>query len=125
MLSITGVIINKNKVATEAPPIRLSLLDKSGVPLASLIAQPLNARVPPGGRRYFAVSFPNPPANSAKLETAFDLTAAGRAHGAPKPAAPKAAEPSHAAAEGHAPEAVEAQSLPSDSPDALKSHDKH
>jgi predicted Zn finger-like uncharacterized protein len=125
VLSITGVIRNKNKVATEAPPIRLSLLDKSGAPLASLLAQPLNARVPPGGRRYFAVSFPDPPASSAKLETAFDLTAKPAGHAPAGHAAPDHAEAAHAPAEGHAPEAVEAKPLPADSPDALTPHEQH
>ena len=127
-LSITGVIRNKNKVSTETPPIRLSLLDKEGVTLAALVAEPLNAKVPPGARRYFAVSFPDPPANAAKLETAFDLTATPTVHGAEPGHAAKpahAAEAGHAAEAAHAPEAVEAKPLPADSPDALTPHEQH
>ena len=126
VLSITGVIRSKNKVSTEAPPIRLSLLGKDGETLASLVAQPLNAQVPPGGRRYFAVSFPDPPANAARLESAFDLTAKGeRSEAAGHAPAHAAAPAAHAPAEGHAPEAVEAKPLPADSPDALAPHEQH
>ena len=111
VLSITGVIHNKTDAATQAPRIRISLLDKDGAPVAGLLAQPLNARVPPGARRYFAVSLPDPPSSARELEVAFDLTE--------KPPV------AHPAASGHAPEAVEAKPLPAHSQDAIAPHESH
>ena len=111
VLSITGVIHNRNATATEAPPIRISLLNEEGVPVAGLLAQPLNARVPPGARRYFAVSLPDPPATARELEIAFDLTEK-------VPAAV-------AATSDAAPEAVDAKPLPATSPDAIAPHESH
>lgn len=114
VLSVTGAIRNVNKVSTEAPPIRISLLGRDGKPLASLLAQPLNAKVPPGATRYFAVSLPDPPAGAQELEIAF------------APAGKEAPAANHAAAaEARAPAAVEARPLPADSPDALKTHEQH
>ena len=111
VLSITGVIHNKNETVSEAPPIRISLLDEEGVPVAGLLAQPLNAGIPPGARRYFAVSLPDPPATARELEIAFDLTAKA-------PAA-------HATPSDPAPEAVDAKPLPANSPDAIAPHESH
>lgn len=115
VLSITGEILNRYKTATQAPPIRISLIDRQGAVVAGLLAEPLNAKVPPGARRYFAVSMPDPPAGAHELEIAFDLTAKPTVHSAP----------SHAAPAHGAPAAVEAQSLPASSPDALTPHAPH
>lgn len=112
--SVTGSIRNVNKTATEAPPMRFSLLDKSGKPLASLLAQPLNARIPPGATRYFAVSLPDPPAGAHLLDVAFEPSAKGAAAPVETHAAP-----------AQAPAPVEAAPLPADSPDALKKHEQH
>ncbi len=111
VLSITGVIYNKNETTTEAPPIRISLLNEEGVPVAVLLAQPLNAGVPAGARRYFAVSLPDPPTNARELEIAFDLTQK-------VPAA-------HAPTSDHAPDAIDAKPLPANSPDAIAQHESH
>lgn len=111
VLSITGVIRNRYKTAAEAPPIRISLLDKKGEAVAGLVAAPLNAKVPPNARRYFAVSLPDPPAGAHELEIAFDLTA--------KPAA------GHGGSEAHGPMAEDAKPLAAGSPDALAPHDSH
>jgi len=111
--SVTGSIHNVNKEATEVPPMRFSLLDKAGKPVASLLAQPLNARIPPGATRYFAVSLPDPPAGADVLDIAFEPAAKGHA------------TPVETQAEPAAPAAVEAQPLPADSPHALKKHEQH
>ena len=111
-LSVTGAIRNTRHEAAEAPPIRISLLDRDGKVVAGVIADPQNGKVPPGGVRYFAVSLPNPPAGAHELEIGFDLTAK---HAAPAPVAPAPAA---------APPA-EAQPLPAGSPDALEKHDPH
>ncbi|MEW5685359.1 MAG: MJ0042-type zinc finger domain-containing protein [Pseudomonadota bacterium] len=125
VLAVTGAVRSVVKEPTDAPPIRISLLDKDGKPLASLLAEPLNGRVPPGAKRYFAVSLNDPPAGAHDLEVAFDPAArhAAPAAKAGHGEAPAAAE-GHAPA-GHAPAPVEAQPLPADSPDALKSHEQH
>jgi len=117
--SVTGSIRNVNKTPTEAPPMRFSLLDKAGKPVAALLAQPLNAKIPPGATRYFAVSLPDPPAGAHDLEIVFEPGA--KAHA---PAAAGHAAPATHAAPG-APAPVEAQPLPADSPDALKKHEQH
>ncbi|PZQ52930.1 MAG: hypothetical protein DI570_24465 [Phenylobacterium zucineum] len=125
VLAVTGAVRSVVKEPAEAPPIRISLLDKNGKPLASLVAEPLNGRVPPGAKRYFAVSLNDPPAGAHELEVAFAPEArratpgAGAGHGE----APAGAEGHEPAA--HAPPPVEAKPLPADSPDALKSHEQH
>lgn len=138
-LSITGAIRNVKDEAREAPALRISLLDEKGEAVAGLIAQPLNAKVPPGGRRYFAVSLAEPPRNAHKLEIAFEggdhavEAPAGKGghaapghgesgHGEPAHGAPAHGE-AHPPAAGHAPEPIEAKPLPPDSPDALHPHD--
>ena len=113
--SVTGSIRNVNKTPTEAPPMRFSLLDKEGKPLAALLAQPLNAKIPPGATRYFAVSLPDPPAGAHALDIVFEPGAK-----AETPKAEAHAAPAHAA-----PAPVEAEPLPADSPDALKTHEQH
>ncbi len=115
VLSVTGKIHNVRKASIEAPPIRLHLLDKAGKPVAGLLVQPLNAKVPPGATRYFAVSFPDPPVGATQLDVAFEPAAEGAAH---------VAEAGHAAPASPAgPEPVEAKALSPDSPDALTQHE--
>lgn len=122
VLAVTGAIRSVRDEPTDAPPIRISLLDKDGKALASLVAEPLNGRVPPGAKRYFAVSLPDPPAGAHELEVAFDPTAKTTAPVVKAAVAPPSGEP-HAPASASEP--VEAQPLPADSPDALKSHEQH
>jgi predicted Zn finger-like uncharacterized protein len=108
--SVTGAVRNVRDEPVAAPPIRLSLLDKSGKEVATLVADALNARVPPGAVRYFAITMPDPPAGAEELEVRFEPAAkaeAAEAHATP------AAEP------------AEAQPLPADSPDALHAPEKH
>ena len=112
VLAVTGAIRSTADEPAMEPPIRISLLDKSGKALTSLVAEPLNAKVPPGAKRYFAVNLPDPPAGAHELEIAFDPGAGrsapkGETHSAPvEHAAPAAAAP------------AEAQPLPAGSPDA-------
>jgi predicted Zn finger-like uncharacterized protein len=103
--SVTGAVRNVRDEPVAAPPIRLTLIDKSGKEVATLVADALNARVPPGAVRYFAITMPDPPAGAAELEVRFELPA-------------KTAEAAPAA-EAHTVSAEEAQPLPADSPDAL------
>lgn len=122
VLSVTGSIRNINKSPTEAPPIRISLLDRNGKSVGGMVAQPLNAKIPPGATRYFALTLPDPPAGVRELDIAFEPPAKGEA--AAK-AHVEAAPAAHSEVAAPAPAPVEAQPLPADSPDALKKHDQH
>jgi hypothetical protein len=113
---VTGAVRNVRDEPVAAPPIRLTLLDRSGKEVATLVADALNARVPPGAVRYFAITLPDPPAGAQELEVRFELPAKADGHAA----APAEA---HDAPAGPAP--VEAQPLPADSPDALHAPESH
>lgn len=123
VLSVTGSIRNVRKASIEAPPIRINLVDKDGKPVAGVLAQPLNAKLPPGATRYFAVTLADPPAGSFALDISFEPAAkGGKAH--VEPAAAHAEPGAHAPAPPTA-APIEAQPLPADSPDALTKHEQH
>lgn len=114
-LMVKGVVHNIRREALVAPPITIRLLDADEVLIGGVAARTLNATVPPGGRRYFAITIPGPPAGIATVEIAFDtVTKRAAAHG------PVQSTP-HAEA-AVAPAAMEAQPLPAGSPDALAPH---
>lgn len=118
VLSVTGAIRNVRKRSIEAPPIHINLVDKAGKPVAGVLAQPLNAKVPPGATRYFAVTLADPPAGAHALDIAFEEPAkGGTAH-----AEPAHAEPAPADSAPTAVAPVEAQPLPR-FPDALTKHE--
>jgi len=119
VLSVTGAIRNVRKVPVEAPPIRINLVDKDGKPVSGVLAQPLNAKVPPGATRYFAVALQDPPSGSHALDITFEAPAKGEAAHAPAAAA------AHGEAAPHGPAPVEAKPLSADSPDALTPHEQH
>jgi hypothetical protein len=115
VLSVTGQIRNIRDAAAVSPELKVTLLDKSGKPLASKLARPIDPNVPAHALRYFAVTVVDPPAGMRDLEVTFGaapkagvkLPIAVRA-----PLAPLAAPP-----------AVEdAKPLPPGSPDALTPH---
>lgn len=106
VLSVTGTIRNLRTTAIAAPPIRISLLDKAGKPLSAKIARPIEADIPGGAKRYFAVIIADPPAGAADLDVTFDTAA---------PAVPPAAAPA-------GPAATEAEPLPAGTPHALPDH---
>lgn len=86
VLSITGAIRNTRAETVTAPSLRVSLLDRDGKPVAAKIARPLNAQIPPGAKRYFAIAIPDPPAGSATLDIVFEAPTthtAKAAHAAP------------------------------------------
>ncbi|ACG77045.1 conserved hypothetical protein [Phenylobacterium zucineum HLK1] len=101
VLSVTGAIRNTRSETVTAPALKVSLLDRAGKPVAARIARPLNADIPPGAKRYFAIAIPDPPAGSATLDIAFEAEGAA--------AAPSAAQPVEAVL---GPEPIEAQPLP-------------
>ena len=118
VMAVTGAIRNTTKKAVEAPGVRVSLVDKAKAELVAYELTVTNARVPPGGLRYFAWNLPDPPAGVEKLEIAFNT---GAGHAEVGRAEAGHAEPAHA--EAAAPAPVEAQPLPANSPDALPHHD--
>lgn len=125
-LSVSGMIRNIEGRAIVTPPLRISLLNKEGKPLATKIARAADPRIPPGETRHFALVMLDPPATASDLEIAFDPDAP--AHGKATAPAPKAAhaEPTlRGPAEPHAPptpEPVEAKPLQMDTPYTLDDH---
>jgi predicted Zn finger-like uncharacterized protein len=110
VLSVTGAVRNVTQATVEAPPIRFSLLDQAGEPVAAKIARPIEAGVPPGATRYFAVALQDPPSTAVSIDVAFDAGA-------------RAATTSAAAAVStEGPAQIEAQALPADAPGALPEH---
>jgi predicted Zn finger-like uncharacterized protein len=110
-LSVSGVVRNVEGKAITAPPLRVSLMNRLGKPVAATVARPLNAKIPAGGARHFTITLVDPPSGSHDLEVAFDVGAG---------ALPKSAPATHAAETAPAP--IEAEPLPADAPDALPDH---
>jgi predicted Zn finger-like uncharacterized protein len=116
-LSVSGVLRNVKDKAIEAPPLRVSLLNKAGKSVATKIAQPGDAIVPAGETRHFTIAILDPPLTASQLEVAFAPEAAhkpahrtAREKAAAAPALRNHAEaPAHGAeahgSEAHAPEA--------------------
>lgn len=127
-LSVSGMFRNVKDKAITAPPLRISLLNKAGKAVATKIAQPADAVVPPGETRHFAIAILDPPTTATQLEVAFAPEAAkkGAAHAtAHAPVGPTVEAPVLRDDQGPAPAApapVEAQPLPSSSPYALEPH---
>lgn len=124
-LSVSGMIRNIENEPVVTPPLRISLLDSQGKALATKIARPADARIPPGETRHFAIAMLDPPAAAKELEVAFaprEPVSVNVKQGDPTPKASPALRPAPAPAPA-APPAVEAQPLPPGSPDALPAHD--
>jgi predicted Zn finger-like uncharacterized protein len=97
--SVTGQLRNLRAAETDAPPLKISLTDRFGKPVATKIARPIDAAVPPHAVRHFAITIVDPPASAHDLEVTFDLADKGRPAapaagaapaGAPAPAIPAA-----------------------------------
>jgi predicted Zn finger-like uncharacterized protein len=86
VLAVSGALRNVRDRAVVAPPLRISLLDSSGKPVAVKIADPDGAQIPPGEARHFLVDVVDPPASAANVDITFVLGAAKK----PKPVAPPA-----------------------------------
>ena len=146
-LTITGALRNIRGKPVVAPPLRISLLAPGGRVVATQIADPDGARIPPGAARHFSVDILDPPVSATNVEIAFVLDrkppAAGRPAPAPLPApapaqahistAAGAPTPAAAALRGAAPPpgvavpagVEEAKPLPKTSPYALPSAAGH
>jgi predicted Zn finger-like uncharacterized protein len=120
-LSVSGMIRNIENQPIVTPPLRISLLDEKGKSVATKIARPADARIPPGETRHFAIALLDPPADAKEIEVAFaphEPVSAKVDQDDPSPARAPAPELRPTAA-AH----VEAQPLPPGSPDALVTHD--
>jgi predicted Zn finger-like uncharacterized protein len=91
VLAVSGALRNVRDRAVVAPPLRISILDASGHPVAVKIADPGGAQIPPGEARHFLVDVVDPPASAADVDITFVLNAPKRPHPtAAVPAAPTA-----------------------------------
>lgn len=113
VLAVTGQIRNLRDAAAVAAPLRVSLLDRMGKPVATKIARPIDAAVPGRAVRHFAISIVDPPASVHDLEVTFEPAAPSGAPAGAKGATPR---PVPAVA---GPQPAEARPLPPGSPDAL------
>jgi predicted Zn finger-like uncharacterized protein len=112
VLAVTGQIRNTRDAVAVVPSLRVSLLDRSGKPVAVKVARPIDAQAPAHAVRHFSIAIVDPPAGVHDLEVTFE------AAGAKAPSPPRAAE-----AILGAPQPVDAKPLPPNSPDALPPHD--
>lgn len=103
VLAVTGSIRNVRDVPVEAPPVRLTLLNRAGQPVAAKIARPADASIPAGAKRHFSVTLLDPPATARELEVRFE-SASKRAQ--PRTTAVVAAQPAAPAAPPAAPRVV-------------------
>jgi predicted Zn finger-like uncharacterized protein len=92
VLAVTGAIRNVRDVPVQAPPVRLTLLNRAGQPVAAKIARPADATIPGGARRRFSVMMLDPPVTARELEVRFESGSskkqAATAVTAPTPALP-------------------------------------
>jgi hypothetical protein len=123
-MSISGAIRNIENHPVTSPPLRIQLLDGKNKPVATKIARPADAVVPPGETRHFAIAILDPPKTAAWLEIGFALDRESKdAKVAPNVKAAVERKPEtpvlRPEAEPLPPAPVEAQPLPPGSPDAL------
>jgi predicted Zn finger-like uncharacterized protein len=72
-LVVSGLLRNIRDRPVAAPPLRISLLNPAGKPLAVKIADPGGARIPPGEARRFVVNMLDPPVSATDVDIAFVL----------------------------------------------------
>lgn len=99
-LTVSGSIRNERAPGVTAPPLRISLLDRSGTPVATKIATPIDGRIPGRATRYFAVTLLDPPASAHDLKVTFEARDSAAGQSGPAAIAPVPAIP---AAEGAKP----------------------
>ena len=88
-LTITGALRNIRANPVVAPPLRISLLAPGGRVVATQIADPDGARIPPGVSRHFSIDVLDPPVSATNVEIAFVLDSP-RAGASAKPSSAKA-----------------------------------
>ena len=98
-LTITGALRNIRSKPVIAPPLKISLLAPGGRVVATKIADPDGALIPPGAARHFSVDVLDPPVSATDVEIVFVLDRkrpAALADG--KPAPPRIMAPAPAMA---------------------------
>jgi len=131
-LAVSGTLRNIRGKPVASPPLRVSLLAKDGHLVATQIAKPDGAVIPPGETRRFVVDVLDPPVSASDVEIAFvfdphapkgkaaaatDAPAPSLAAGPPPVTVQLRGDASPGAPAGPAPE--EAKPLPPTSPYAL------
>jgi len=72
VLSVTGAIRNVRDQPVASPPVRVTLLNRAGKPVAAKIGRPMDPNIPAHAQRYFAVAIPDPPDSARDLEVRFE-----------------------------------------------------
>jgi len=108
VLSVTGAIRNPRGEAIDSPPVRVTLFDRSGKPVAAKIARPADAAIPAQARRHFVITLIDPPASARDLEVRFEGKGGkgARAQAEARPAAAAAEPPAAYAPEAEPPPAA-------------------
>ena len=113
-LTVSGALRNIRAQPVVAPPLKISLLAPGGRVVATQIADPDGARIPPGASRHFSVDVLDPPVSATNVEIAFVLDRKPRG-----PALRPAPPPTPAPAPAQAP--ISATTAPaSESPSGLR-----
>jgi predicted Zn finger-like uncharacterized protein len=73
VLVVSGALRNIRDQAVAPPPLRVSLLNPAGRPVAVEIADPGGARIPPGEARRFVVNVLDPPVSASDVQIDFVL----------------------------------------------------
>jgi len=97
-LTITGALRNIRSKPVIAPPLKISLLAPGGRVVATKIADPDGALIPPGAARHFSVDVLDPPVSATDVEIVFVLDRKRAAAVAGKPAPPRVTAPAPAPA---------------------------
>jgi predicted Zn finger-like uncharacterized protein len=80
VLVVSGALRNIRDRPVTSPPLRVSLLNTAGKPLAVKIADPGGARIPPGEARRFVVSMIDPPVTATDVDIGFVMDRKPSAH---------------------------------------------
>ena len=78
---VTGSLRNVSDRPVTAPPLRITLLDAEDQSIGVKVSRIVNAEVPAGETRSFAVRLQDPPESVANVEIGFELGAAAAAEG--------------------------------------------
>ena len=101
-LVVSGEIRNIESAAANTPPLRISVFNRAGVRVASMVSRIEDARVAPGEAHHFVIPMLDPPPTAEKVEVSFELGAkvpalrpSAHSQAAPKAPAPvlRASEP--------------------------------
>ena len=81
-LAVIGTIRNGGEHrAAASPPLRISLLDRTGKPVAAKVAQPLDAKIPAKTSRYFSITIHRPAGLACTIWRSPSRASSGQAGG--------------------------------------------